>query len=62
MSCKQDYLTPMEEQEFIVSHLPNCQYVLIPGCGHASMYEKPVIFTSLVLGFLNNTKMEYNIV
>lgn len=62
VSCKQDYLTPMEEQEFIVSHLPNCQYVLIPGCGHASMYEKPVIFTSLVLGFLNNTKMEYNIV
>lgn len=61
VSSQQDYLTPIEEQEFIVSRIPRCDHVIIPGCGHASMYEKPVIFTSLVLGFINNTKNVYDI-
>jgi len=61
VSCEQDYLTPIEEQRFIAAQIPHCDHVVIPNCGHASMYEKPVLFTSLVLGFVNNTKTSYQI-
>lgn len=61
VSCQQDYLTPVEEQQDIVSQMPNAEYVIIPNCGHASMYEQPVLFTSLVLGFVNNIKMTFDI-
>lgn len=62
VSCEQDYLIPMPEQKFLVEHIPNSEYVVIPNCGHASMYEKPMLFASLALGFLNNEVTEYNIV
>lgn len=62
VSCEQDYLTPMEEQRFIASLIPNCQRVILPNCGHASMYEQPIMFTTLVLGFFNNPKKQYHIV
>ncbi len=62
VSCEQDYLTPMEEQKTIESLIPNCQRVIVPNCGHASMYEQPVLFSSLVLGFINNPKISYHIV
>ena len=62
ISCQQDYLTPVEEQQKIVAGIPNSQYVIVPGSGHASMYEQPVLFSSLTLGFANNVKLEYNIV
>jgi len=29
--------------------------------GHASMYERPLLFTSLVLGFVNVKETEYQI-
>ena len=62
VSCMEDYLTPMEEQRRIVERIPNCEYVVIPGCGHASMYEKPVLFAALTLGFINNPKTTFTIV
>ncbi|MPM62754.1 2-hydroxymuconate semialdehyde hydrolase [bioreactor metagenome] len=61
VSSQQDYLTPVEEQVYIAAHIPRCDHVIIPGCGHASMYEKPVLFTSVVLGFVNNSKNSYSI-
>ena len=62
VSCQEDYLTPMDEQKRIVEKIPNSELVILPGCGHASMYEKPVLFASLVLGFVNNPKREFHIV
>lgn len=62
VSCEQDYLTPMEEQRYIAASIPGSQRVILPNCGHASMYEQPVLFTSLVLGFFNNPKISYKIV
>jgi 3-oxoadipate enol-lactonase len=35
--------------------------VIIPGAGHASMYEKPLLFVTLVLGFINALDSTYNI-
>ena len=61
VSCQQDYLTPMEEQEFICSQIPNSKRVILPGSGHASMYEQPLLFTALVLGFCNISKTEFQI-
>lgn len=61
VSSVQDYLTPVEEQERIVKGIKGSHHVMIPGCGHASMYEQPVLFASLALGFLNNAKMNYTI-
>jgi pimeloyl-ACP methyl ester carboxylesterase len=61
VSCQQDYLTPMEEQELIVSRIPNSHRVIIPGSGHASMYEQPLLFATLVLGFCNVRDTEYQI-
>ncbi|HIT57649.1 MAG TPA: alpha/beta hydrolase [Candidatus Galloscillospira stercoripullorum] len=61
VSCENDYLIPMPEQRFLAEHIPNCEYVVIPNCGHASMYEKPMLFASLALGFLNNPTTEYPI-
>lgn len=62
VSCQQDYLTPMEEQQLLHQRIPNSHYVVVPGCGHASMYEQPVLFAALALGFCNASKTEYHIV
>ena len=53
ISSLYDCLTPLCEQEFIVKELKNAHHVILPNCGHASMYEDPLLFISLVLGFAN---------
>ncbi len=53
ISCDEDYLTPMKEQNILKSKIPNSQLVIIPEVGHASMYEKPELWATLVLGFVN---------
>lgn len=62
VSCNEDYLTPAEEQKRIAERIPDCEYIVIPNCGHASMYEKPMLFTALALGFINCSKGHFNIV
>lgn len=61
VSCEKDYLTPMAEQRYLAEHIPESEYVIIPGCGHASMYENPVTFAALTLGFFNNPKKKFHI-
>ena len=62
VSCQQDYLTPVEEQEYLARHIPDSHHVVLPGSGHASMYEQPMLFTSLILGFANSCKAKFTIV
>lgn len=62
VSSQQDYLTPMEEQRLMAQRIPNSHHVILPGSGHASMYEQPQLFAALVLGFCNMSKTEYHIV
>ncbi len=54
ISSEEDYLTPVFEQKILNEKLSNSHLVIIPNCGHASMYEKPELFTSLSLGFINS--------
>ncbi|KAF0226387.1 MAG: alpha/beta hydrolase superfamily protein [Erysipelotrichaceae bacterium] len=58
VGCEQDIITPFANQQFIAKEIPQAQLVYVPDSGHALMYEKPILFSSLVLGFTNNTKLE----
>ena len=59
ISSLYDNLTPLCEQELIVKELKNVHHVILPHCGHASMYEDPLLFISLVLGFANAKDTKY---
>lgn len=61
VSCENDYITPMAEQKQLHELISNSELVVLPNTGHASMYERPVLFTSLVLGFVNMVQREFKI-
>lgn len=47
-----DYITPSHEAEYIHKQIKNSNFVMLKDCGHASMYEKPNEFVTLINGFL----------
>lgn len=53
ISCDEDILTPTQFQKELHEKIPNSELVILPGVGHASMYEKPQLWGSIVLGFVN---------
>ncbi|MDO5714032.1 MAG: alpha/beta hydrolase [Tissierellia bacterium] len=53
VGCQYDFITPYKEQEKLHQELENSELIYIPNCGHASMYEKPELFLSLLLGYTN---------
>jgi pimeloyl-ACP methyl ester carboxylesterase len=53
ISSDQDYLTPIPEQRYLVSHIAGASHVIIQDTGHASMYEQPAVFATLIIGFFN---------
>lgn len=53
IGCDKDHITPIEEQKYLKDHMPNAQLVILPETGHAAFYERPYLFTALVLGFIN---------
>ncbi len=53
IGCEQDHITPLEEQRFMAAHMKNAELVILPETGHAAFYERPYLFTSIVLGFIN---------
>ncbi|MDR1379087.1 MAG: alpha/beta hydrolase [Synergistaceae bacterium] len=56
ISSEYDYVTPLCQQRELVDLIPEAVgHVVIEGCGHASMYEKPSEFASLLLGFVNGS-------
>lgn len=59
ISSQYDSLTPLVEQEYLVSKIPNAHHVILPNLGHASMYEDPLLFMTLVLGFANTKDTKY---
>lgn len=59
IASEEDYITPIKEQVHLHREIKNSQLVVLPNCGHASMYEKPVLFMSTVLGFINLLDLEY---
>lgn len=59
VSSEQDYLTPIEEQVYLAKHIKNSNHLVIKNAGHASMYERPSLFVSLILGFVNKKTKKY---
>ncbi|MEG1633600.1 MAG: alpha/beta hydrolase [Oscillospiraceae bacterium] len=62
VSCPQDYLTPEAEQKYLADNISDSHYVAIQNSGHASMYEQPMLFAALILGFADSVKAKYTIV
>jgi pimeloyl-ACP methyl ester carboxylesterase len=62
VSCENDYITPMPEQRLLQEKISTSEIVVLPNTGHASMYERPLLFSSLVLGFVNMEQTEFKIV
>jgi pimeloyl-ACP methyl ester carboxylesterase len=62
VSCENDYITPMPEQKLINDLIKNSELVVLPNTGHGSMYERPVLFTALLLGFVNMSQSEFKII
>lgn len=56
IGARDDGITPIAQQRELASRIPNSSLVVIENCGHASMYEKPNEFLSLILGFLKLEK------
>lgn len=56
-----DMVTPLKQQEFIHQQIPNSKFIIIPESGHASMYEKPDEFLTLLLGFTTHTQQKIEI-
>jgi len=61
ISAEEDYLTPIPNQEYLYERLPNAEWLKIPLAGHASMYEKPLLFTTIITGFFGVKDTEYKI-
>ena len=62
ISSELDTITPVEYQQVLYKNIPNARWTLIKDAGHASMYEKPYEFASILLGFLKTVEYEIEIV
>jgi len=49
-----DFITPDFEQLSIHEQISSSQMFILKNCGHASMYEKPQDFLTLIQGFLSS--------
>lgn len=61
VAADEDFLTPINNQKELHQQIKNSELVILPGVGHASMYEKPLLFVTLVLGFINALETSYSI-
>jgi pimeloyl-ACP methyl ester carboxylesterase len=61
VTAEADNLTPKRDQEYLYKNISNSKWVIIPEVGHASMYEEPVIFTTLLTGFFLIKDTSYQI-
>ena len=61
VASDQDVLTPPHEQAAIAEVMPLATLITLKNCGHASMYEQPDMFTSLILGHVLNAHTPYTL-
>ena len=55
IAAETDPLTPLSDQKSLKDGIKDSELIILPGCGHASMYEKSTLFVTLVLGFINSS-------
>ncbi len=61
VSAEEDTLTPVRDQEYLYKNIKNANWIKIPDVGHASMYENPILFTTLITGFFLIKDIKYKI-
>ena len=54
LSSEQDHITPIEEQVYLREHIKDAQHLIFPRTGHAAFYERPDLFVSVMMGFINH--------
>lgn len=47
-----DILKPAKFSKIIADHIKNSEFAVIPDCGHVTIFEKPDILNSMLLGFV----------
>ncbi len=47
-----DILKPRKFSQIIVDEIKNAEYLIIPDCGHVTIFEKPDVLNSALLGFV----------
>ncbi|MFW5892748.1 MAG: alpha/beta fold hydrolase, partial [Bacillota bacterium] len=52
VAADQDELTPPHEQRILVDAMPDARLLTFHETGHASMYERPELFTMTLIGYL----------
>ncbi len=55
---REDKMTPVKYSEFLVSHLPHAQLVLVDNAGHFVMLEKPAEVSGALVGWVANLSHE----
>jgi len=61
IAADEDYLTPIANQKYLKEHIRHAELVMLPGVGHASMYESPLLFVTMIIGFVNAADTTYSI-
>lgn len=51
---EEDVLKPRRFSDIMAREMPHAQYALIPECGHVTIFEKPEVLNSLLIGFILN--------
>ena len=49
---EKDILKPVKFSKIIADNIPNSEFAIIPDCGHVTIFEKPDILNSMLLGFV----------
>ena len=52
---EEDFLKRPKFSRLLQENIKDSEYVLLPGCGHAAIFERPNELTSLLLGFILKT-------
>ena len=48
----EDILKPPKFSQILADNIPNAEYILLPNCGHVSIFEKPGELQSAISGFV----------
>lgn len=49
---QEDILKPVKFSRILADNIPNSEFAVIPDCGHVTIFEKPDILNSMLLGFI----------
>ena len=49
---QEDILKPVKFSRLLADNIPNAEFAVIPDCGHVTIFEKPGILNSILVGFV----------